>query len=215
MGRTAIVAGASGLVGGRLTEKLLAHEAYDRVKVLVRKPLDIEHVKLEQIQVNWDRLESYSASLTGNDIFCCLGSTTKKAGDRVTYRKIDLEYPLALARITRANGATHFSLVSSMGADTKSMIFYSRLKGETEEAIAAVGFHSYHIVRPSMLLGDRKEDRTGESAAKVLMKFFNAIIPKHMRAIDAGRVASAMIHYALESRAGRHAHRSGELQRFV
>ncbi len=215
MGRTAIVAGTTGLIGRRLVHYLLAGPGYEKVKILVRKAVGLAHPKLEEVIVNWDKLEAFAPSLTGNDVYCCLGTTMNKAKDKVTYRRIDLEYPLALAGITRQRGATFYGLVSSMGADVKSSIFYSRLKAETEEAIASVGFDSYHIARPSMLLGDRSERRIGESIGKAMMKVFDPVIPGRMKAIDAGRVAKALVHYALRGDSGRHTHLSDELQQFV
>ena len=133
----ALLAGASGLVGDRCLARLLDHPAYDRVTVLSRRPLARSHAKLHVELVNFDGLQSLGERC--DDIFCCLGTTIRKAGSQEVFRRVDHDYPLALARIGKAAGARQFLLVSALGADAQSLVFYSRVKGETENDIAAIG----------------------------------------------------------------------------
>jgi uncharacterized protein YbjT (DUF2867 family) len=153
--------------------------------------------------------------LKADDVFCCLGTTIRQAGSQAAFRKVDFEYPIQLARITLQQGARQFLIVTAMGSDKSSSIFYNRVKGEVEEAVGQIGFSSYHIFRPSMLLGDRKDDRAGESVGKVVMKGLDFLIPKKYKAIEAVRVARAMCHIARLNVAGRHVHDSAELQDYI
>lgn len=161
MTRIALVLGATGLVGSALTRDLLGGN-WDEVRVLVRRPLALEHPKLRQIQVDWDRLEQYSEQFAGvYAVFCCLGTTIKQAGSQEQFERVDLEYPLAAAALAKEHNVKQFLAVSSMGASAKSRTFYSRIKGRTEEGLIAAGFHGLHLFRPSLLLGDRAEFRLG------------------------------------------------------
>lgn len=169
--RIALVLGATGLVGKAVTEELLNREGWGEVRVLVRTPLALEHPKLKQIVVDWESLTEYSDSFEGvHSIFCCLGTTIKKAGSQEQFERVDLDYPLAAAAIARDHGVKQFLVVSSMGADAKSRNFYSRTKGRAEEALSKIGFQGLHLFRPSLLLGHREEFRLGERVAARLMK---------------------------------------------
>lgn len=207
MTRIALVLGATGLVGSALTRDLLDGN-WDEVRVLVRRPLALEHPKLRQIQVDWDRLEQYSEQFAGvYAVFCCLGTTIKQAGSQEQFERVDLEYPLAAAALAKEHNVKQFLAVSSMGASAKSRTFYSRIKGRTEEGLIAAGFHGLHLFRPSLLLGDRAEFRLGERAAAVLMKALDfAMIGKaaKFRAIPAATVARAMMNIALADTGGVH-----------
>jgi uncharacterized protein YbjT (DUF2867 family) len=152
--------------------------------------------------------------LKADDIFCCLGTTIKKAKSKEAFRAIDLDAPLLLAKISKEQGAKRFLLVSSLGASKNSSIFYNQVKGEVEEAIKQVGFDSLHILRPSLLLGPRKEERSGEDAAKFIYKIFSFIVPKKYQAIESIQVARAMVAFAQEERPGGFVHESAELQNF-
>ncbi|MEK5034974.1 oxidoreductase [Paenibacillus sp. FSL R7-0302] len=207
MTRIALVLGATGLVGSALTRDLLGGN-WDEVRVLVRRPLALEHPKLRQIQVDWDRLEHYSEQFAGvYAVFCCLGTTIKQAGSQEQFERVDLEYPLAAAALAKEHNVKQFLAVSSMGASAKSRTFYSRTKGRTEEGLIAAGFHGLHLFRPSLLLGDRAEFRLGERAAAVLMKaldFAMAFKAAKFRAIPAATVARAMMNIALADTGGVH-----------
>jgi uncharacterized protein YbjT (DUF2867 family) len=211
----ALIAGTTGLVGNLLLGELLGSDAYDRVIALSRKPLAHSNPKLVNRVIDFDNLAAYAHELKADDIFCCLGTTIRQAGSQAAFRKVDHDYPLQLARLTKEQGASQFMLVTAMGSDKSSSIFYNRVKGDVEEAIAQVGFESYHIFRPSMLLGERIEQRKGESVGKKVMVALDFLIPKKYKAIEATRVARGMYRVALQRQAGRHIHDSAELQDFV
>jgi uncharacterized protein YbjT (DUF2867 family) len=203
--RTALIVGATGLIGKSCLYELLENTSYTKVIALVRKPLAIKHHQLHQLVVNFDELDSLTNELIADDVFCCLGTTIKVAGSQENFRKVDLEYPLKVAELTLQNGATQFLLVSAMGANTQSSIFYNKVKGEVEERIGALGFLSFHIFQPSLLLGARKEFRLGELIGKAIMKglSFLFIGPiKKYKAIPGSTVAKAMVAIALQQKAG-------------
>ena len=139
-GRTAIVAGASGLVGAHCLRRLLASGLHEHVVAFVRGPLNTTHKRLEQRTVDYERLGRMSAFPRVQDVFCCLGTTMKKAGSEAAFRKVDYEYVVRLAETSLRTGADHFYLVSAIGADSKSRVFYTRVKGEAEDSVAKLGF---------------------------------------------------------------------------
>jgi uncharacterized protein YbjT (DUF2867 family) len=197
--KTALLVGASGLIGGHCLQSLLTEPSYARVTVLVRTPLTMAHEKLVQHIVDFDALEMFGELLYTNDVYCCLGTTIKKAKTQEAFRKVDYDYPIKLAALTQHCGANQFLLVSSLGADPYSRIFYNRVKGEVEEAIRKISFTALHVFRPSLLLGERKEHRTGEKAGAFVMsglKYALAGPLKKYRAIQAGDVAKAMVRVA-------------------
>ena len=196
--QTAVVLGASGLVGTYVVQKLLADDSFTTVRVLVRKPLLLQHPKLEQQLVNFANYDEYKNKLgTGDCIFCCIGTTKANVkGDEAAYRKIDFDIPVNAARFGSEAGFQQYLLVSAMGANSKSRIFYSKLKGEVEEVIGTFQFTSYHIFRPSFLLGDRKEKRMGELIAKTISNIFSFLIPSNYKPIEASFVANAMVNAA-------------------
>ncbi|MGD1043804.1 MAG: oxidoreductase [Bacteroidota bacterium] len=197
--KSALLVGASGLIGGHCLQSLLEESSYTRVTVLVRTPLTIVHEKLVEHIVNFDDLEMFGELLYTNDVYCCLGTTIKKAGTQAAFRKVDYDYPIKLAALTQHCGANQFLLVSSLGADPYSRIFYNRVKGEVEEAIRKISFTAFHVFRPSLLLGERKEHRNGEKAGAFVMsglKYALAGPLKKYRAIQAGDVAKAMVRVA-------------------
>ncbi|MEJ1238822.1 oxidoreductase [Chryseolinea sp. T2] len=210
--KTAFVAGASGLIGSQLLPLLLSADRYSKVYAITRKPLP-EHTRLIQLTADMADVASY-ADVRVDDVFCCLGTTIAVAGSKENFRKVDFVFPTVMAKSLRDNGASQYMLVSALGADKSSSIFYNRVKGEVEDAISQAGYRSLHIFRPSLLLGHREEKRTGEDAAKVFYKIFGLLIPKKYKGIDAGSVARAMLHYALQDKSGKHIHESGELQAF-
>ncbi|WP_310831213.1 oxidoreductase [Paenibacillus pedocola] len=207
MTRVAVVLGATGLIGKAVTRELLTGE-WDEVRVLVRRPLELNHPKLKQIRMDWEQLGQYKEQFAGvSAVFCCLGTTIKKAGSQKQFERVDLEYPLEAAAIAKASGVKQFLVVSSMGASSKSRNFYSRTKGRTEDGLTAVGFHGLHIFRPSLLLGERAEHRLGEQVAAVIMKALDfAMVGKlaRYRAIPGDKVAKAMVNIALANTGGVH-----------
>jgi uncharacterized protein YbjT (DUF2867 family) len=213
MSRTALLAGSTGLIGNQLLQLLLDDVAYDKVIALSRKPLDLTHPKLANIVLEVDQLKQY-ADLKADDVFCCLGTTIKQAKTKEAFRKVDFEYPFGLAKTLHANGAKQFLLVSALGSDKNSRIFYNRVKGEVEAAIGAVGFHAFHIFKPSLLVGPRNEKRSGEDAAKVFYKIFGFLIPQKYKGIESIKVARAMLVNAKENQTGIFTHESDSLQRY-
>jgi len=213
MSRTALVAGSTGLIGGQLLSLILEDPHYDKVIALSRKPLALNHPKLQNILVEVDQLNQHK-DLKAEDVFCCLGTTIKQAKSKEAFRKVDFDYPLELAKILKANGAKQFLLVSALGSNKNSGIFYNRVKGEVEEAIAAVGYDSFHIFKPSLLVGPRKEQRSGEDAAKLFYKIFGFLIPKKYKEIESIKVARAMIALAKTNKQGLQIHESDFLQSY-
>jgi uncharacterized protein YbjT (DUF2867 family) len=212
--KTAIIAGPTGLIGSQLLSLILKDDRYHQVKVLTRSSLRHDHAKMQNLVIDFDRLPTYADQMKADDVFCCLGTTMRKAKSRVAFRKVDFSYPLELANLTRQHGAHQYLLVSALGANKHSSIFYNRVKGEVEEAIGQLGFETFHVFRPSLLLGPRKEARPGEDAAKWFYKFFGFLIPNKYKAIDSVKVAKAMLHYANVNQPGRFIHDSQDLQRF-
>lgn len=198
--KTAIIAGASGLVGKQLLYQLIESNQYHQIIVLVRKPIAISAINIKQLIVNFDELQNWSTELVGTDVFCCLGTTIKKAGNQENFKKIDYEYCLNLANITIKNGSKNFFLISALGANAKSKVFYNRVKGELENAISKLGFQSVYYFQPSLLLGNRAEFRFGEKLAQIIFKPVSKIMvlfgAKKYAAITDIQVAKAMIHYA-------------------
>lgn len=212
--KTALIAGATGLIGKQLLQLLLDDQDYEKVKVITRKPLDVQHPKLENLVLDFDKLSERYAELKADDIFCCLGTTIRIAKTKEAFRKVDFEYPTELARLTKNQGATQYLLVSALGADKNSSIFYNQVKGEVEEAISQVAFRSVHIFRPSLLLGERTEHRAGEGAATTFFKVFGFLVPSKYKAIDSGKVARAMLAFAKANDPGFYFHESKALQKF-
>ncbi len=210
----AVIAGSTGLVGSHLLNLLLDDVSCSRVIALSRKPLSREHPKLQNMVIEFDSLETISVDLKADDVFCCLGTTIRQAGSQAAFRKVDYDYPVKLAQITKEQGARQYLLITALGSDKNSSIFYNRVKGEVEEAIGSIGFDSYHIFQPSMLLGERKEERGGESAGKLVMKILGFAIPKRYKAVDAAKVAKGMLKSATKKQPGTHIHSSAELQDF-
>jgi uncharacterized protein YbjT (DUF2867 family) len=198
--KTAIVLGATGLIGKKVTEHLLKNDNYSTVIILVRKPLNINHPKLKQHIFNYDAIDN--TLLKGDDLFCCLGTTIKTAGSKEAFRKVDLDYVVNVAKASKVNGINHFAVISAMGANKNSTVFYNQIKGEMEESIKAVGFNSTYIIRPSLLLGDRKEFRFGELIGKFFMITLSFLIPKKYRAIYDVQVAFATIHFMNQTERG-------------
>ena len=163
--RTALLLGGNGLIGSQCLKFLLDDPLYKKVVTPVRQKMAVSHDSLVQIQINFDRIEDHKDELECDDVFCCLGTTIKKAGSQEEFRKVDLTYPDRFARVAVEKGASQFLLVSAVGADSGSSIFYNRIKGEVEEAIGHYDFDTFHIFHPSLLLGKRQESRPGENFA--------------------------------------------------
>lgn len=211
----AVIAGASGLIGSYLVDMILQSTVYQNVTILVRKELPLNHPKLKQIVVDFDHLDQHQSEINGHVLFCCLGTTRKKTPDREVYRKIDHDYPLQLAQIAKKNCMAHYHLVSALGANASSSIFYTRLKGEVEADIERVDMPSLHIYRPSLLTGARSEDRKEERFMAALMKFVNLFLWGSLckyRSIPAETVARAMCKQSLLKQEGVFIHPSDQIK---
>lgn len=212
--RTALVAGSTGLVGSQLLKTLLDSDRYSTVKAMTRSDLTVAHPKLIQVMVNFSKLEEYASALQADDVFCCLGTTMAKVRSKEKFREVDYEFPLKLASLTSGNGAKQFLIVTALGANKKSSIFYNQVKGEVEEAVSKQNFQAVHIFRPSLLLGPRTESRSAEDAAKLFYKIFGFLLPDRYKAIDSKKVAKAMLHYAALEERGILFHESRVMQGF-
>jgi uncharacterized protein YbjT (DUF2867 family) len=211
--KTALIAGGTGLIGGQLLQRLLASDQYKTVIAVTRKNLP-PHTKLTQVMMGKDILGAFDPTWRIDDVFCCLGTTMAKAHSKEKFYQVDFTYPFLLAEKGFALGAKQYLLVSALGANKKSSIYYNQVKGEIEEAIAGVGFETVHIFRPSLLLGLRAEKRSAEDAAKFFYKIFGFLIPAKYKAIESLKIARAMVHFASHNQKGNFIHESVELQNF-
>lgn len=209
--RTALIAGGSGLVGGHCLDLLLADPAYRAVTALVRREMPVRHPKLRQVVADFERLGEHADLFDVDDLFCCLGTTIKVAGSREAFRRVDHDYPVELARLLAARGGRQFLIVSSMGANPASRLFYNRVKGETEEALRALGIPAIQIFRPSLLLGERREFRLAERIGAVGARLVAPLLLgslRRYRPIEGADVARAMVLVAWEMPAGAHIYES-------
>ncbi|MDF7810000.1 NAD-dependent epimerase/dehydratase family protein [Hymenobacter sp. YC55] len=216
MQKTALIAGASGLIGAQLLPLLLASDRYAKVIVVGRRPLPQVHAKLEQRVLDFDHLEEHSMSLIADDVYCCLGTTMRQAGSKEAFYRVDYLYVVTLAALTARNFASQLLLVSAMGADAESRIYYNRVKGEMEAAVRQTPFRAIHIFRPSLLLGERSEKRAGEQIGAVLLRILHPLLLgplRKYRAVPAAAVAQAMLSAAEDDGGGTKVHLSDEIAR--
>ncbi len=192
--KTAIVLGATGLVGSKLLDNLLRDDGFSKVKVLSRRSTGVAHEKLEEIIVNFDQPEDWADKVIGDVLFCAFGTTLKKAGSKEAQYKIDYHYQYLVARLAAENGVLDCVLVSSPGANSDSKVFYTRMKGDLDRDVSKLGFDRFIIIQPSVLVGERPENRTGEKIGIFLGKAL-LWIPglRKYRPISGQNVAKAMI----------------------
>jgi len=194
--KKAIVYGASGLVGSYILENLLNNANYEQVIIVVRRDLNIQHSKLKMLIGDFNTLSKVIEGIQVDEVFIALGTTQKKTPDKKLYYQIDHDYPILAAKLAKENGAKAVFLVSALGANAKSSIFYTKLKGETEQGIISLNLEHTYIFRPSMILGDRKESRPME---KVFIGIFKLINPLFLgslskyKGIEAEDIAKAMV----------------------
>jgi len=213
--RTALIVGATGLVGGHCLQYLLQSDDYEKVIILVRRPLQMEHFKLAEHVVNFDKLDQYAPVIIADDVYCCLGTTIKVAGSQEEFRKVDFTYTVQTCAIAVKNGADQLLVVTSLGANPHSRIFYNRIKGETEEAVSKLPCEAIHFFRPSLLLGERKDSRRAEKAGISTIKGLSTMMVgplKKYKPIEATVVAHAMVLAARESQPGVHIYESDRIQ---
>ncbi len=200
-GKIAVVLGATGLIGADLLRQLLADREFEKVRILVRRPVEPQDTKLETRVIDFnDPVQFREAVGSGDVMFSCIGTTNKKVkGDQDAYRKIDYDIPVHAATFAAASGFQKFLMISSAGANLKSSNFYLRLKGEVEEAVATIGIPSIAIFRPGFLIGNRKEKRTGEELMKSLMPVLSFLFIgplKKYRPVKAEDLAAHMIAFS-------------------
>jgi len=214
-GRRVLIAGATGLVGQALLALLLANASVMQVHAWVRRPLAARHAKLSAHVVDFAALPPLPSV---DEVYLALGTTIRIAGSQPAFRAVDFDANLAVARAARAAGARRAGLVSAMGAKANASVFYSRVKGEMEDALATVGFDAWVIARPSMLVGDRvalgQPLRRGEQIAETVSHWLGPLIPANYRPVDAARVARALA-ARVPLAQGQEVLLSGELQRFA
>jgi uncharacterized protein YbjT (DUF2867 family) len=201
--KTALVIGATGLVGSELVRALLDDARFGRVLTFGRKKSGRADAKLEEHVIDFDAPSSWAARVAGDVAFSALGTTVKQAGSQAAQRRVDYDYQLAFAKAAAENGVPSYVLISSAGADAGSAMFYSRIKGELDRDVQALGFERVRILRPSLLAGDRKDARAGEKVGSALLGVVNALgIARKYREIPGAVVAKAMINAALDPSKG-------------
>lgn len=209
MARSAIITGYTGLVGRELLGDLLESADYSEVKALGRRAPTVAHEKLRWIKSDFTDLEKRSGELAADDAFCCLGTTRRAAGSKAAFERVDFHMVMDFARLSRKAGAKRFFLVSALSASARSPIYYNRIKGRTEDAVQGIGFDALHVIRPSLLIGEREERRPGERVAQRLFPLLNPLLVgpfRPMRAVRASTVASAMLDLASQGQNGTHIH---------
>jgi uncharacterized protein YbjT (DUF2867 family) len=209
MKKTALLAGATGLIGSALLPLLLASERYAKVMVVGRRPVPVQHPKLTQVITDLGELESERLRLIADDVYCCLGTTMRQAGSKEAFYEVDFLYVVKLAAVTAANFAAQFLVVSSLGADAESLFYYNKVKGEMEAAVRQAPFRAIHIFRPSLLLGDRAKPRLGERLGGLLLKLVSPLLRgnwQKYRAIKGEAVARAMLRAAEDDGGGVRVH---------
>jgi uncharacterized protein YbjT (DUF2867 family) len=200
MKKTALVIGATGLVGNELVHQLLADDRFGAVLVFVRRSMDISHAKLREFIINFDEPQSWSHLVKGDVLFSALGTTIKKAGSKEAQYKIDHDYQYKFAYAAAQNQVPVYVLVSSAMASETSRIFYTRMKGELERDIKTLPFQAIHIMQPGMLQGDRKESRPGEKIGLYVIKLLNKMgIALQQKPVPASVVAKAMINVSFKN----------------
>jgi uncharacterized protein YbjT (DUF2867 family) len=199
--KTAIVIGATGLIGKHLTRMLLDNLDYSNVKVFVRRTLNISNTKLEEHIVDFDEISIWKNKIKGDELFSAMGTTIRKAGSKEVQYKVDVTYQYEFAKAASENRVQNYFLVSSAGANANSKLFYMRIKGELEEKVKVLSFNKIRIFRPSLLIGERDEKRFGEKAAEQLLRTVVPLFPflQNQRPIEGDKVARAMIVSANET----------------
>ena len=210
-GRSVLVVGATGLVGAEVVQQLAADETVGRIVVLARRAPENLPSRVESHVVDFDRLEEHGSLFAVDQIICALGTTIKQAGSQAAFRRVDFEYPLTIARLGCKHGVRHFLLVTALGANSESGIFYNRVKGELEDQLRSLGYRAVTIARPSLLLGARKDFRLMERIGMVI----GEIIPGRYRPVQADAVARSLVTAARIDAPGLHIIESEEIREGV
>jgi uncharacterized protein YbjT (DUF2867 family) len=214
---TILLLGASGLVGGECLKLLIYGGPYKKITVLTRSPLttDIQDSRVHHHIIDFDRLGEYRHLMQADHVICALGTTIKKAGTKENFHRVDFTYSYEIARMASEQGAEHYLLVSSMGADSGSSIFYNRIKGELEQAVQKLSYRSVSIFRPSLILGQRHERRLAEKVSKIIAEIFSFAIPERYKPVQAVDIARAILKIAGQDLAGIRIIESDEITRIA
>ncbi len=199
MDKTAIVLGATGLTGGHLVEELLKNDNYSKVKLFSRKSINKNHPKIEEHLIDLFKLKEYTEDFKAHDVFCCIGTTKAKTPNKDIYKNIDYGIPVNAAKLSAKNGIECFTVISAIGADANSNIFYNRTKGEMEQDVLEKNIPNIYIIRPALIVGNRKEKRLFEKLATQAFKMFNLILIgnlKKYRSVKSENIAKAMMQVA-------------------
>lgn len=213
--KTALIIGSTGLIGSQLLELLLESTEYEKVITFVKRDSGIQHPKLKQQIIDFDKPETYKELVVGDDFFCTIGTTIKKAGSQEAFRKVDFEYPKQFASLALQNKVKQFLLISSLGAEANSGNFYLKTKGEIQDFLKNCNFENVAVLQPSLLLGNRKEFRLGEKIGAFFMKLFSFLLIgnlKKYKAIQSKVVAKAMFIIAQENKSGFNIYKSDVIQ---
>lgn len=200
-----LIAGASGLVGGELLQLALNDDRIDVIHLLVRRELKIENPKLHQRIIDFNELEKWNSSIQFDSVLCALGTTIKNAGSKEKFQLVDMEFVVNLAKWSEYNGVNKFIVISSMGADHRSSIFYSKVKGQMQKAISVLSIPVISILQPSLLIGKRSEFRLGEKIGILTMRALNTLLIgplKKYRGIQAKIVAKSMLQLCFQTQTG-------------
>lgn len=192
MKKTAIILGATGLTGSILLEKLLKDPSFEKIKLFSRSSADRNSPKIEEHLIDMLKLENHSEAFTADMVFCCIGTTKSKTPNKEIYKKIDYGIPVVAAKLAKQNGIETFIVISALGADENSSIFYNKTKGEMQRDVLKQSIQNTYILQPSLIVGDRDESRFGEKVATFFMKTFGFLVPKKYKMIKAETIAEAM-----------------------
>lgn len=198
MKKSAIILGATGLTGSHLLELLLQDSDYEQIKVFTRKKLTVSHPKIEEHVIDLLKLSDYANEFKADVVFCCIGTTKAKTPDKSLYRAIDYGIPVEAAKLCKQNGINNFIAISALGANPSSKVFYNQLKGEMERDVLALQIEHTYLLQPSLIVGNRKEKRTGEDFFKQIMRVFGFLIPARYKMIHGKTIAQAMLQLSIE-----------------
>ena len=200
--KTAIVFGSTGLIGGHLVNQLIQDNYYTKIKIFVRSQTSINNEKVEVINIDFNNLGNHKTEITGDDCFFCIGTTKQNSPDKNDYQKVELDIPKEIAQIAKTNSVKSFIFISSIYANPNSSGNYVKFKGLVEEELKRLNFSKLGILRPSFLMGDRKENRVGEKIGVLTFRLLSPLLLgplKKMRPINSEKVAKAMIKIANEN----------------